>query len=415
MTTKPSHRLTLRDRLSRLTFTQACKLLGEEGRQLIQRGGSWDIDLEDQVEFKGQRFRVKFDDADVSITLLDGAKDRLHWKCSACQWPCEHAGAVFSMLLEEKTALGLAAPPPERIPVESLSEEELVNRALAEREERSRKEKFRLRSSDPRTPWTDYTITSEASGKTYRVALRSLERGISYCSCPDFRTNTLGTCKHIMAALRRVKQKFSQRALRRPYRRKYLSVHLTSGPQLALRFGIPERLDEEAAKIVRPVANRDIHDVGDLIKRLARLERIGQKVTLYPDAEQLIEHRLFQQRMQSLVEEIRRDPARHPLRKTLLKTELLPYQLEGIAFAAGAGRAVLADDMGLGKTIQGVGVAELLAQQAGIRKVLIVCPTSLKSQWRNEIQRFSARSCQLVIGTSAERATQYENDAFFTV
>ncbi len=46
-------------------------------------------------------------------------------------------------------------------------------------------------------------------------------------------------------------------------------------------------------------------------------------------------------------------------------TELLPYQLDGIAFAAGAGRAVLADEMGLGKTIQGVGVAELLADGGG--------------------------------------------------
>jgi superfamily II DNA or RNA helicase len=319
------------------------------------------------------------------------------------------------MLLEAKTALGLAAPPPERIPVESLSEEELVARALAEREERARKEKFRMQSSDPRTPWTDYTLTSAASGKTYRVALRGLERGISYCSCPDFRTNTLGTCKHIMAALRRVKPKFSKQALHRPYRRKHLSVHLTSGPQLALRFGIPERLDEEAAKIVQPVTDQDIQDVSDLVKRLARLERIGQQVTVYPDAEQFIEHRLFQERMQSLVKEIRRDPARHPLRTTLLKAELLPYQLDGIAFTAGAGRAVLADDMGLGKTIQGVGVAELLAQQAGIRKVLVICPTSLKSQWRSEIERFSDRSCQLVLGAMADRPAQYDNDSFFTV
>jgi hypothetical protein len=139
MTTKPSHRLTLRDRLSRLTFTQACKLLGNEGRQLIQRGGNWEIDIEEQVYLEGDLFRVKFDDAVVSITLMADAKDRLHWNCTACEWPCEHAGAAFSLLLEEKTALGLAAPPPERIPVESLSEEQLVARALAERDERSRK------------------------------------------------------------------------------------------------------------------------------------------------------------------------------------------------------------------------------------------------------------------------------------
>jgi SNF2 family DNA or RNA helicase len=93
----------------------------------------------------------------------------------------------------------------------------------------------------------------------------------------------------------------------------------------------------------------------------------------------------------------------------------LPYQLDGIAFAAGAGRAVLADDMGLGKTIQAIGVAEFLAREAGISKVLVVCPASVKSQWRNEIERFCARDCQLISGTTASRGSQYANNRFFTV
>ncbi len=46
---------------------------------------------------------------------------------------CEHVGAVLSLVLEEKTLLGLAAPPPERIPVGSMAESEIVERALAER------------------------------------------------------------------------------------------------------------------------------------------------------------------------------------------------------------------------------------------------------------------------------------------
>jgi len=95
--------------------------------------------------------------------------------------------------------------------------------------------------------------------------------------------------------------------------------------------------------------------------------------------------------------------------------ELLPYQLDGIAFAAAAGRAILADDMGLGKTIQAIGMAELLAREADIRKVLIVCPASVKSQWRSEILRFSERDCQIVLGGAAQRASQYENACFFTV
>ncbi len=138
-------------------------------------------------------------------------------------------------------------------------------------------------------------------------------------------------------------------------------------------------------------------------------------MVVYPDAEEFIQFELHRKRIANLVAEIRKNPARHSLRKELLKVELLPYQMDGIAFAAGAGRAILADDMGLGKTIQGVGVAELLAREAKISRVLVICPTSLKSQWRNEIHRFSDRDVQLVMGSAQERVRQYRAPAFFTV
>src|SRR5207249_10471822 len=133
--------------------------------------------------------------------------------------------------------------------------------------------------------------------------------------------------------------------------------------------------------------------------RIQYLERRGRTINIYPDAEEFIQRRLLQDRIARRVAEIRRQPESHPLRRELLKAELLPYQLDGIAFAVGAGRAVLADDMGLGKTIQAIGVAELLAREIEIKKVLIVWPASVKAQGRGEIERFSERSCEIVLGT----------------
>src|SRR5437870_5104243 len=127
-TVKASGALTLRDRLSRLTFEQASKLLGPEGKKLIQQGGFWDIKVAEDIHLGDDLFRLKFPDNGqpgpiVTITLMAEARDRLHWRCDHCDGACAHVGAAFSTILESKTTLGLAAPPTPRVPVESLSEE----------------------------------------------------------------------------------------------------------------------------------------------------------------------------------------------------------------------------------------------------------------------------------------------------
>jgi|GEM_PF-2400950 len=195
--------LTLKDRLSRLTFAQACKLLGPDAGQLIRTGGKHEISIDEQVYLGDDLFRLSMNGAVVTITPMAAARQRLHWNCTRCDGACEHVGAAFSLILEEKVPLGLAAPPAERVPIESLGEDDLLTLAIAQREERSRKERMTVRSTNPKALWTDYLVTSAVSGRTYRVALRGWEPGDSYCTCPDFRKNTLGICKHVLTVQRR--------------------------------------------------------------------------------------------------------------------------------------------------------------------------------------------------------------------
>jgi superfamily II DNA or RNA helicase len=422
VTVRKLNKLTLYDRLSRLTFLQGCELLGgrEEGRKRLYAGGRLPIeDLQEQAQLSQDAFRLSLPAEGVVVTLAisDDRRDRLRLACSQCDALCDHMGAAVSVILENRIALGLAAPPPERQPVKPLNEEELLETALRDREQRAKDEKMEVRvlEGEPSSAWCDYLVTSRMSGRSYRVALRGVERGESYCTCPDYRENTLGTCKHILHVLMKVRRKLGAESLRKKPRQRDTNVHLRYGVELALRLGVPDRTSEPIEKIIGPLRDKDITNVSDLIRRIDRLERLGQRVIVYPDAEEYIQQQLHQQRIQSLVAEIRKDPAAHPLRTSLLKTDLLPYQLDGVAFAAGAGRAILADDMGLGKTIQGVGVAELLAREAGISRVLVVCPTSLKSQWLNEVGRFSARTASLVMGGAKDRPDQYASPSFFTI
>jgi hypothetical protein len=67
---------TLRDKLSHLSFIQACRLLGPQGRELIIEGGRSEIDLSEQVRLDDRCFRLTIDDAVVDITLADDKRQR---------------------------------------------------------------------------------------------------------------------------------------------------------------------------------------------------------------------------------------------------------------------------------------------------------------------------------------------------
>ncbi|TVQ01990.1 MAG: helicase [Planctomycetaceae bacterium] len=410
-------------RLGALTYYQACQLLGEEGAQRLQKGDQQFEILSDQDVFLGHdQYRVRVTDpalptglAVVTLTLDSGRNKRLRLQCDCGEPFCLHSGAAINHLLDGKESLGLAAPPDETVPLELLTHEELHARAISDRARRAAEEPMRVRALTDDRPWSDYLVTSERSGKTYRVALRGYELGQSYCSCPDFRTNGLGTCKHILHSLGKIEKRFSAAKLRAPYYRRNLSVRVDYTAPVGLRFNLPTRPDPRMVEIVEDSHLHNVTDVQDVVRRIQALAQAGVEVHLYPDAEEYIQRALIQDRLSKSAAEIRRDPAGHPLRRELLSVELLPYQMDGIAFAVGAGRVILADDMGLGKTIQGIGTAELLARWAEIQRVLVICPASLKSQWRSEIARFSGRSTQVVVGTGAERAEQYASDTFFTI
>lgn len=60
------------------------------------------------------------------------------------------------------------------------------------------------------------------------------------------------------------------------------------------------------------------------------------------------------------------------------------YQFDGVAFLYPRNEAVLADEMGLGKTMQAIVAMRLLAHQGHVRRVLLVCPKPLVTNWQRE-------------------------------
>ena len=79
---------------------------------------------------------------------------------------------------------------------------------------------------------------------------------------------------------------------------------------------------------------------------------------------------------------------------------LYPHQADGVAFLLSKKRAILADDMGLGKTRQAI-----VAMEAGCPDgtILIVCPASIKLNWKREIQMVDNEASIEVLGIDANQ------------
>ena len=72
----------------------------------------------------------------------------------------------------------------------------------------------------------------------------------------------------------------------------------------------------------------------------------------------------------------------------------MSHQKEAIEKLVRNKKFILADDMGLGKTTSTI----IAALETGAKKILIVCPASLKINWQREIENYSSRSVYISEG-----------------
>ncbi len=276
---------------------------------------------------------------------------------------------------------------------------------------------FRITKLDGHPVFCDYSVYNPETKNTYKVALRNNEQTLNFCSCMDFKTNHLSTCKHIEAVLLQIRSTPRLAGLlKKGYTPPYTSAYLYYGMerQVKLRIGTDHavRFKNMAWEYFDRELKLTSFGFANFEEFQTRAMAIDSDFRCYDDAlEFILESREKQRRSRWIDDSY---PTGEEL-EGILATKLFPYQQKGILFAAKAGRSLIADEMGLGKTIQAIGVAELMKEQTGISSVLIVCPTSLKYQWKSEIQRFTSGTAQVIEGLPHIRYSQYKSDAFFKI
>lgn len=279
-----------------------------------------------------------------------------------------------------------------------------------------KEQSFKLTNLGGHPVWSDFTVGNPERNTVYRLALRGQEPGDNYCSCLDFATNGLGTCKHIEWALHKLYHTYGnkQHFRKPPPERAYSSVYLHYGEERTLRL----RIGTEQGDAFRELAKGYFDEEGVLYPHayleidqfLDAARQLSPDFRCYPDALDFVIQKRDDARRHLLVDRLDNDA--NSL-EGLIKTQLFPYQREGVLFALRAGRCLLADEMGLGKTIQAIAAAELYRRELGIGSVMIICPTSLKYQWRAEIRKFTDSTVSVIEGPMHKRREQYLNDENF--
>jgi hypothetical protein len=100
-----------------------------------------------------------------------------------------------------------------------------------------REQDFGLENLTSEPFFSEFRVSNPVSKSSYRVAIRGLGPGGNFCSCPDYATSELGTCKHLEFTLARLeKKRGAKAAFARGYQPAFSELYLRNDGKRAVHF-----------------------------------------------------------------------------------------------------------------------------------------------------------------------------------
>jgi len=314
---------------------------------------------------------------------------------------------AYACLLQVENELHLLDPK-EPIEHKKYTREGMIKRVMLERRQKAEKANYRIKWAS--NMYGDHILTNE-NGIKYKVFLRDFENETGYSDSMDSRLNKLGTTKHIMYAFRKLKE---DKTLFDRLSKTYPFIEIFCDPlnEYKITWHYPSKIAvDEQLLLSRYFKNSSFIEDSEIKVFLGFIEESVEypRIRIRPEVQEKIETAFEEGMLENLKSGYQPD-------YSPINGELYPYQKEGIDFALFRKTAIIADEMGLGKTIQAIGTAVLKKGIFDFRKTLVVCPASLKEQWKKEIEKFSNEKALVIEGFPDERERQYsDNDHFFFI
>lgn len=338
---------------------------------------------------------VRIKESDEEICYFLNGEER-HWDAYS-----------IAALMQLKEELERADAKP-ALQGKAYTREGMIKRVLKERKEKADKANYKITFAG--NIYGEHILVNER-GVKYKITLRDFERETGYIDNPDWRTNKLGTTKHIMFAFHKLK---SNRRLYNRLSKTYPFIEIFLDPlnEYRITWHYPHDLSPDIAPLIRKYfgKKRYIEDETEKDFLLFIRDAAGfSQILIRPEVEEKVKKAWDREMLETLKHKAALD-------FSFMKVPLFPYQEEGVAFATFREGAIIADEMGLGKTIQAVATAVMKKTIFGFKRTLIICPASLKEQWRQEIKRFSHEEAEVVDGLPDQRMRLYRNSkAYFLI
>ncbi len=350
-------------------------------------------------------FEFSVNDTHGNFFVKVDTKPIVHSACTCKAVPvCRHRTAAL-MQLHELIKLDIDPVPEAGI---KYTREGMIKRVTEERRKKALKAKYTIQYAD--NIFGEHMLINE-KGVEYMLTFRDLINQTGYCSCPDYRTNKLGTCKHLMFAFNHL-QNNPVIDQSNPPVYPFIEVFLNPLSNNKITWYYPDKLYGEVAELFyKYFGNKNYIDDDDAEKLLGffnnldRFRQILVRPEVYDKVKNISELKTLQRAEQD-----------NPLDFSGFKTNLYPYQKEGVRFATFRKGAVIADELGLGKTIQAIATAFFKKEILGFGSTLVICPGTLKKQWMDEIISLTHEKPLLIEGSPDDRKQQYFSaDHFFKV
>jgi ERCC4-related helicase len=327
-----------------------------------------------------------------------------------CPYPgkgCKHVVAVLLDLFDRSRGAEQTPAPGRTAPVEHLLPEEIRTQALEDRIKRGKNEQFKVIAGDMYKG--DHLVTT-VKGKQYQVTLHDPASGIGHCSCPDFLCNKLSTCKHILFLCDYFRRQKKFAAKVKAERFPYIDIFWDSESEKIRLFN---ELDKER---IDPQLNELLEQTFDA-QQLTRKEELTEFIPYVEKLERYKQVRIQESLMHRLTSAalafelaVAAEEAA-PITFAGLKIQPYKYQEDGIRFGLYKKAVLIGDEMGLGKTLQAIALGILKKEVFGFKSVLVITLSSLKQQWRREIERFSHEQACIIAGSARQRKEQYREDS----